>query len=138
MTDSYLMAWAIYLGCSLILIWALWVNTRNIGLLLVRNSLRVTGMVLLLFPYVIGDGETLMAPAIIMFVMEAVFEGAPERVGLPLLGCWLVAMVLGVLASFWSRYKREQNQQLQFLEQQRQEMLHESIHARPERETATN
>jgi hypothetical protein len=138
MSDSYPLAWVIYLGCSLVVLLALWVNTRNIRLLLLKNSLRATGAVLMLFPYVIGEEESLLAPGIIMFLMEGLFDGSPGRVGLPMFVAWLVAMVIAVSHAIWSRRQQGMEQQMQDLERQRQEMLHESVNAQPENFDSTN
>ena len=107
--DSVLQAWAWYcagVGCLMIVGWRL---LRPVRAPLLRWQLLVMLLVLLLCPYSVGEGYTQMAPALLMLMMELVFESGDtwQRVLPTLLGSTVFAMlVVGLLQYWWTRRVR--------------------------------
>jgi len=112
-TESYFIAWTIYLISCMGMI-AVWIRiTRSIRLQPVRGGLRVLVVTLLLLPHDVGDGYGELAPSIIMVILETAFDGADafHRVGDSLLQIVGMAMVGSMLYSLWlwSRRKSDNN-----------------------------
>lgn len=125
--DSYMTAWLIYIGCSLVVVLMAFIMTRQLQSTVFKAIIRMSVFVLMLFPYTIAANESLLAPAIIMFVMETLFEGNPSRVGIPFLSAWVVGMLCVVIIAILSRRKKVQAEQFKVLDKQRQELLQESL-----------
>ena len=128
-TSSYLTAWAVYLLGSAGLVAVVWHLTRSLRWAPLRLALRLSTALLLLVPHPADPAQDYLAPALIISLLEGIFEGgeAMARAGLPLLITWLgaliVALVLQALASYLYRRRRQQRQQQQQLDDERQSLL---------------
>ncbi|NIB44431.1 hypothetical protein HBA55_32885 [Pseudomaricurvus alkylphenolicus] len=131
-TESLTLAWGAYLAGALGLMIVWWHMTAAVKRDWLRPLLRVFMAALLLCPYSIGEDYTQMAPAILMVLMETIFEGgeAFNRVGPTLLGVVGAALVVTVVCQLiWRqrRRKAEQDRQLQ----QAHDSLVKEAHTQP-------
>lgn len=100
---GYLLAWGVYLLCSLGLLGCFWYLTRPFGRL--RLPLRALATVFLLLPWSAGVDVDTLAPAWLTLLFDAFLkQDVPAwRAGLPL----LVAMVtVLLLVLVWQRKRR--------------------------------
>lgn len=110
MLESSSAAWGYYLlgAAGLYAVWwrfTLWINWS-----LVRRVLRAVMLVILVCPFSVGEGYLDMAPAVLMALMEMVFEGegAFYRAGSALLIWMGIAATLAVLFDVASRFWKKQ------------------------------
>lgn len=104
-------AWAYYLlgVAGLYAFW--WRITRPIGWTLVRRILRAVMLVALVCPFSVGEGYLDMAPAVLMVMLETVFDGLTgfQRVGPTFLGFLVfgavMALVWDTLCRLWAYYR---------------------------------
>ena len=107
--ETYLLAWMCYLVCIAVALFGLKKLTMSWSGGAVKQTLWLVIAAVLLVPYSIGDGYSEWAPAILMFLMEALFEGDFVRVGPALGGVVLGVLVLSISVHFW-RFQRAQQQ----------------------------
>lgn len=129
--ESYLLSWGIYLSCASGLLAIVWYMTAKMRRRLVRAALRMTASVLLLMPYSIGEGYSELAPAIIMFAMESLFEASPQRVGIPFLMAWCAVLVVSLGWGAWRKAQLNAQQAEQHLHAEREELLEQSRRIEP-------
>lgn len=131
-TSSYLIAWGFYLlGCvgGVSVVWYL---TRNIRREELRNLLLLIVAVLLITPYYADPVQSYLAPALIMCLLEGLFEGpqAMWRTGVPLLVSLFGAMALSLMIELGRcqllEKRRQAKQQYLAHENERQALLSES------------
>lgn len=130
--EDYIMAWGFYAGGSLVIMIGWWQITKGMSNHYVKNLLRVIAVVLLFTPHSVDPGETLMAPALFVTVLDPLFtvDGDALRAGRPL------AMVLGVAVGLYlffeviilrRRRKAKAHAAAELvMEQERQELLSQS------------
>lgn len=110
--ESAGVAWTYYLigVAGLFAFW--WRITRPIRWSLVRRVLRAVMLVAMLCPFSVGEGYLDMAPAVLMVLMETLFEGLEgfNRVGPTFLGflafAAVMAVVWDVLCRVWHYARR--------------------------------
>lgn len=131
MLDSTLVAWSYYLIAAAGL-WAFcWYATRGVRWPALKRVLRVVAAILLFCPFSIGDGYNDMAPAILMVLMETVFEGSEAfmRVGPTLVGALAIGIVISLVWDFIvQRYKKRKAQAAE-LDKHRDDLLSEGQEA---------
>lgn len=112
MLESAGVAWGYYLlgVTGLYAFW--WRITRPIGWSVVRRVLRAVMLVAMLCPFSVAEGYMDMAPAVLMVLMETVFDGAEgfNRVGPTFLGflafAAVVAVVWDIVCRIWHHTRR--------------------------------
>ncbi|SMF08602.1 hypothetical protein SAMN02745866_00634 [Alteromonadaceae bacterium Bs31] len=97
--NEYLWAWIYYvLGAGLLLAcW--WYLTRRIPWMELRHVLRLVMAVALLVPWYTNTQQEYMSPALLIALVEGLFDGSPAfwRAGTPLLSAVLAALVLSTI-----------------------------------------
>lgn len=104
MTEKgYLLAWGVYLLCSLGLLGCFWYLTRPFGRL--RLPLRALATVFLLLPWSAGVDVDTLAPAWLTLLFDAFLKQGASiwRAGLPLLAAMVAALLLTLA---WQRKRR--------------------------------
>jgi len=129
--ESYLLSWGIYLSCAAVLLAIFWYITAKMRGRFLRIGLRVTASVLLLMPYSIGNEYSELAPAIIMFAMESLFEASPQRVGVPYAIVWVTVLILSLGWSIWRAARATSARAEQQLHAERDELLEQSRRVEP-------
>lgn len=104
-------AWAYYL-LGVVGLYAFWWRiTHPIGWSLVRRILRAVMLVAMVCPFSVGEGYLDMAPAVLMVLLETVFDGPTgfQRVGPTFLGFLafgtVLALVWDTLCRLWQHYR---------------------------------
>lgn len=105
-SESYLIAWAWYLGASIALIWCVWRVSRRFPLM-VRQPVRALLAAVMLVPWTVQEGHEAMAPAWLVLLFDAVMQddSGAMRAGKPLLAVLLLALFIA-LANGWLRRRR--------------------------------
>ena len=127
--ESAWMGWGYYLlgAAGLMLVW--WKITRLVPWPFVQHQLLLMMLVLLVYPFDVGEGFPDLAPATLMLLMETVFEGgeAFNRVGPALIAVVLGATILLGLFEwglfYWRRQQRKAQLEQQGLTAARDELL---------------
>lgn len=130
--EDYVMAWSFYVGGSLVIMFGWWQITKGMGNHYVKNLLRIVAFVLLFTPHSVDPGETLMAPALFVTVLDPLFtvDGDPLRAGRPL--AMVLAVAIGLYLFFEIAILRRRRKakaiaaQELVMEQERQELLSQS------------
>lgn len=92
--------WLYYAAATVGLLLVIYRVVRNVKWLFVRWPLWGVAAGLLVTPFSIGAGYNDMAPAIIMFALEGLFEGQFARAGIPLAVGAAVGLLLGFAIAF--------------------------------------
>lgn len=107
--ENVLTAWSVYLlGVAGIML-VFWKITQCVKWPGLRRQLFIIALVLLVYPFNVGDGYSNLAPAMLMLFMETVFEGgeAFNRVGPSLLASTVGVIILLALVEigvyFWRK-----------------------------------
>lgn len=95
---DYLIAWLIYLVCSVGLLACFWYITHAVYPWL-RRPLRVLAVVFLLFPSTAGPGLSSLSPAWLTTLFDSLLKQNADftRAGVPFLIVMTVGLVVGVL-----------------------------------------
>lgn len=98
-SGEYLQAWAYYLLGATLLIGCWWYLTRKLPWAEVRHLLRLVVIALLLIPWYSNTQQDLLSPALLIAVVEGLFDGADAfwRAGTPLLAGTAAAVGLSLL-----------------------------------------
>lgn len=105
-SESYLIAWAWYLGASVALLWCVWRVSRRFPLL-VRQPVRALVAAIMLVPWTVKEGHEAMAPAWLVILFDAVMqdESGALRAGKPLIAAMVLVIVVALLSG-WRRRQR--------------------------------
>lgn len=132
-SSEYVMAWMAYLVGSVGMMIVVWYLTRKITFSALRHLLQLVAAILMVTPYYADPQQPYLAPALIMALLEGIFEG-PEamwRAGIPLLATLFCGIVLLVIIELlWRKFCRKR-EQMQRLDQERQDLIAESKGAAP-------
>jgi hypothetical protein len=107
-SESYLIAWAWYLGASVALLWCVWRVSARLPVL-ARQPVRAFLAALMLVPWTVKEGHEAMAPAWLVILFDAVMQddSGALRAGKPLLAAALLVLVVA-LVNGWLRRRRLQ------------------------------
>ena len=120
--ETYLLAWMCYLVCIAVALFGLKQFMTSWSSGAIKQTLWFMLAAALLVPYSVGDGYSEWAPAILMFSMEALFEGNIGRVG-PVLGASVLgALVLSIFVHIW-QFKRIKQQVIKDAEHKKESAL---------------
>ncbi len=113
-SEAYITAWLMYLLGAAGLLIVVWYMTRTLKIDAIREPLRISAAVVLLFPFPIDEGYVEWAPAFLMLGFEGVFEGgqAALRTGIPLLSAIMVTLTLAGVAEWYLRRRQQLAHQL--------------------------
>jgi len=97
--SEYLWAWTYYGLGVVLLIACWWYLTRRIPWMEVRHVLRLVVAVALIVPWYTNTQQAYLSPAILIAVVEGLFDGGEAfwRAGAPLVSAVLAALVLSTL-----------------------------------------
>jgi hypothetical protein len=131
--ETYVAAWLCYLISIVVALFGLKKFMRPWQSNPIKQTLWLVIAAVLLMPYPIGDGYSELAPAVLMFSMEALFEGNVARVGPAMLGAIVIALCLSAGVIWRKNYyqaqllQRQKQQEIEaVLEIDRQELLQQS------------
>lgn len=112
---DYTMAWVVYSVAALVFAWLCWRVLRKLPWRELAWLLQCWVLALLFTPSYVTSGESLMAPALLVFVMDAitVSRDAAIRSLIPLVMALaagvLVTVVLSLVVRVWERRRRQQD-----------------------------
>jgi len=108
--SDYLTAWGVYLGAGCIFLYMAWRVTRLLSNSRLILCIRAVLVALIFTPWYIGPEEDLLAPAVLIALLDAITIGtdAAIRTAVPLLLTIvfsLLVVILGLFFSNWSNRK---------------------------------
>ncbi len=98
--NEYMWAWIYYVIGAGLLVACWWYLTRRIPWMEIRYALRIVLAVALLVPWYTNTQQAYMSPALLIAIVEGLFDGAPAfwRAGTPLLSAMFAALVVTTIA----------------------------------------
>ena len=103
--SNYLLAWLVYIAAAAVFYVIFWHLTRFRGLRILKYCLRAVMLAMIATPWYVGSEGNLMAPAIIVMMMDAItISGAAGvRAFVPLLLSNILALALVVVVLVFRR-----------------------------------
>ncbi len=139
--ENYHLAWAIYAGCSLVLLVVFARIIHSLKYMPVKLWLLLTATCLLFVPVRADPEQVYLAPATLVFLLEVMFlEGEAGTRVLSLLVSslvvvWMAALILWCGWLFLAKYRRKRDEEKlteNHAEQEREQLLEESFAATSE------